>query len=63
METACKVVLENMCMIQDGEVVLVEEKILEGGKTGIIFPGGHLEEGEGIVDSVVREIREGPVTW
>ena len=58
MERVEHTVLENMCMIQDGDMVLVEEKNLEGGEKGIIFPGGHLEEGEGIVDSVVREIRE-----
>ena len=52
-----KVVLTNMCMIYDGSKVLVEEKI---GKDirGIIFPGGHVEEHEPIVDSVIREMKE-----
>ena len=46
-----------MCMIQNGSKVLVEDKI---GKNirGIIFPGGHVEEHEPIVDSVIREIKE-----
>ncbi len=57
MERKERVVLENMCMIQDGSKVLVEDKI---GKDirGIIFPGGHIEENEPIVDSIIREIRE-----
>lgn len=57
MERRERVVLENMCMIRDGSKVLVEEKIGKDIK-GIIFPGGHVEEHEPIVDSVIREIRE-----
>ena len=57
MERREQVVLENMCMIRDGSKVLVEDKI---GKDirGIIFPGGHIEEHEPVVDSVIREIKE-----
>ncbi len=52
-----RVELTNMCMIQDGTRVLVEEKI---GKWagGITFPGGHIEKNEPIVDSVIREMKE-----
>ena len=57
MERRERVVLLNMCMIRDGSKVLVEEKIRDDIK-GIIFPGGHLEEHEPVVDSVIREIRE-----
>ena len=57
MERTERVVLTNMCMIRDGNQVLVEEKIGKGFK-GIIFPGGHVEEHEPIVDSVVREMKE-----
>ena len=47
-----------MCMIYDGDGnVLVEEKIGMNYK-GLILPGGHIENGESIVDSVIREIRE-----
>ena len=44
-------------MIRDGSKVLVEDKV---GKDirGIIFLGGHVEEHEPIVDSVIREIKE-----
>ena len=57
MEHAEKVILTTLCMIQNGSKVLVEEKV---GKDagGIIFPGGHVEEHEPIVDSVIREMKE-----
>ncbi len=57
MKKSERVILENMCMIRNRSQVLVEDKI---GKDirGIIFPGGHVEEHEPIVDSVIREIKE-----
>lgn len=57
MERSERVVLTNLCMIQDGERVLVEEKVGKGVH-GIIFPGGHVEAHEPIVDSVIREMKE-----
>ena len=57
MERIDKVILTNMCMVYDGTKVLVEEKIGKDYK-GIIFPGGHIEENEPVVDSVIREIKE-----
>ncbi len=57
MERRDQVILTNMCMIRDGSKVLVEEKTGRGVK-GIIFPGGHVEKDEPIVDSVIREVRE-----
>lgn len=47
-----------MCMIYDAKgTVLVQDKI---GKSirGLIFPGGHIESREPIVDSVIREVKE-----
>ncbi len=52
-----RVILTNMCMIQDGSKVLVEDKVSKWG-CGIIFPGGHVEEHEPVVDSVIREMKE-----
>ena len=52
-----QVILTNMCMVQNGTKVLVEDKRSRWAN-GIIFPGGHVEEHEPIVDSVIREIRE-----
>ena len=57
MERTERVTLTNMCMIRNGSKVLVEEKVGEYAG-GIIFPGGHVEEHEPIVDSVIREIKE-----
>ena len=37
--------------------MLVEEKVGKDYK-GIVFPGGHIENGEPIVDSIIREIYE-----
>ena len=52
-----RVILTNLCMIQNGTKVLVEEKVGKGAD-GIIFPGGHVEEHEPIVDAVIREMQE-----
>lgn len=50
--------LTNMCMIYDDNGnVLVEAKAV-GEKQGLIFPGGHVESHESVVDSVIREIKE-----
>ncbi|MFC5405877.1 8-oxo-dGTP diphosphatase [Cohnella soli] len=50
--------LTNMCMIYDPETdrVVVQDRIKSW--TGLAFPGGHLEDGESIIDSTIREIRE-----
>ena len=57
MEHTERVILTNMCMIRSGTKVLVEEKV---GKDagGIIFPGGHVEDGEPGTDSGIREMQE-----
>lgn len=50
--------LTNMCMVYDNNGnVLVEEKV---GKNyhGLIFPGGHVENRESVVNSMIREIKE-----
>lgn len=58
MERTESVTLTNMCMIYDNKGnVLVEEKICKDYK-GLIFPGGHIEKNEPVVDSVIREIYE-----
>ena len=52
-----EVEMTNMCMIQDGNgKVLVQDK--KGSWHGWTFPGGHVEQGEYVTPSVVREIRE-----
>lgn len=46
--------LGNVCILCDGERLLVEDKI---GK-GIVFPGGHVERGESMQQAVIREMQE-----
>ena len=52
-----QVILTNMCMVQNGTKVLVEDK-RSIWANGITFPGGHVEDHEPIVDSVIREVQE-----
>lgn len=52
---ACE--LTNMCMVCDGERVLVQDR-LDPNWPGIVFPGGHVEKNESFVESVVREVKE-----
>lgn len=52
-----KTILTNMCMICDGERVVVQDRVGDGW-TGIAFPGGHTEDKESFTDSVIREIYE-----
>ena len=44
-------------MYDDQGNVLVEEKLVRNSK-GLIFPGGHVESNESVVDSMIREIQE-----
>jgi len=47
----------NMCMIQNGDKVLVQDRV-NPDWPGITFPGGHVERGESFVDAVIREVKE-----
>ena len=54
-----EVELTNMCMVCDGKGnVLVQNKKGDRAWHGWNFPGGHVEQGEFVTPSVVREIRE-----
>ena len=51
----------NMCMISDAQGrVLVQERLpkLSNPWSGLTFPGGHVEPGETVVASVIREVQE-----
>lgn len=56
------VTLCNMCMIEDAATgrVLVQHRLPKATNPwcGLTFPGGHVEAGESIADSTVREICE-----
>lgn len=51
------VILTNMCMICDGENILVQDR-LNPDWPGVTFPGGHVEPEESFVRSVIREVKE-----
>ena len=49
--------LTVLCLIQDGNRVLLQNRVKEDWK-GYTFPGGHVETGESFVDAVIREMKE-----
>jgi len=51
------VVLTNMCMVCDGNKILVQDR-LDPDWPGITFPGGHVEPCESFVRSAIREVYE-----
>ena len=50
-------ILTAMCMVYDGDRILVQDR-LDPQWPGITFPGGHVEPGESFVESAIREVRE-----
>ena len=57
MENTEKTVFMNMCMVCDGNRVVVIDRKKQDWP-GITFPGGHIEPEEAFADSVIREIWE-----
>lgn len=49
--------LTILCLIQDGDKILLQNRIKEDWK-GYTLPGGHVEPGESFVDAVKREMKE-----
>ena len=47
----------NLCMVRDGDRVLVMDRKKEDWP-GISFPGGHVEAGESFTEAVIREVKE-----
>ena len=58
MGRATPIELTNMCMLRraDGRVLVQNRRDPNWG--GLTFPGGHVEPGESLVDSVIREMKE-----
>lgn len=50
--------LTNMCMVEDGKGNVLVQNRLDPNWSGVVYPGGHVEAGESITASVIREIRE-----
>lgn len=49
--------LTVMCMVYDGDKILVQDRVKQDWP-GISFPGGHVEAGESLTEAAIREIRE-----
>lgn len=52
-----KIELTNLCLIRRGEYILLQNRVKKDWH-GYALPGGHVEPGESIVASVIREIQE-----
>ena len=52
-----EVTFTNMCMIRDGDRVLIQDR-RDPDWPGAAFPGGHVERGESFADAVIREVWE-----
>ncbi len=48
----------NMCMLTDKNGNVLAEYKVRPDIEGFIFPGGHVEKGEAVTDSVIREMYE-----
>ncbi len=57
MDRTQAVTITNMCMVYQGDRVLVLDKV-DVEWNGITFPGGHVERNESFTDSVIREVWE-----
>lgn len=53
-----KTELTNMCMIYDDNGSILVQDRVSTRWGGVTFPGGHIEKGESIVQSVIREVKE-----
>ena len=49
--------LTVLCLIQEGNRILLQNRVKEDWK-GYTLPGGHVEPGESFVDAVKREMKE-----
>lgn len=58
MNRKSEIELTNMCLIYNEDSILVQEKVGTKYKGGLVFPGGHVEEGESLHASMIREIKE-----
>lgn len=52
-----KIELTNLCLIRRGEYILLQNRVKKDWR-GYALPGGHVEPGESIVASVIREMQE-----
>ena len=58
MGRAYPIELTNMCMLRRADGKVLVQNRCDPNWGGLTFPGGHVEPGESLVDSVIREMRE-----
>jgi len=52
-----KVILTALCMVTDGNRILLQDRVKEDWR-GLTFPGGHVEKNESFVQAIMREMKE-----
>ena len=57
MDRSERVELTVLCLIKDGDKVLLQNRVKKDWP-GYTLPGGHVECGESFVDAVIREMKE-----
>ena len=57
MDRTERVELTTLCMVCRDNEILLQNRVKTDWR-GYCFPGGHVEPGESIVDSVIREMKE-----
>lgn len=58
MEKYSNVILSNMCMVYNNKDEILVQMREKKDWSGLTFPGGHVEDNESLVESVIREIKE-----
>ncbi len=58
MDRAERVELTTLVMVEDGQGRILLQDRIDPDFGGLCFPGGHVEPGESIVLSAIREVRE-----
>lgn len=57
MDRTERVELATICLVYKNNKVLLQNRVKEDWK-GYALPGGHIEPGESVVESVIREVKE-----